>query len=66
MSLCILLLEDDQELRATLRQALTVEGYRVLAAASLADAKAQWQNRPQGQSVDMALIDLGLPDGSAT
>jgi two-component system KDP operon response regulator KdpE len=39
MSLCVLLVEDDRELRSTLREALVVEGYRVLASASLADAQ---------------------------
>ena len=37
----LLLVEDDRELRATLREALAVEGYEVLTAASLADAMAQ-------------------------
>ncbi|MCW5654160.1 response regulator [Hydrogenophaga sp.] len=60
MSLGVLLVEDDRELRATLRAALDVEGYRVLAAASLADARALLAH---GQGVDIVLLDLGLPDG---
>ena len=40
MSLGVLLVEDDRELRATLCEALRVEGYRVVASASLADARA--------------------------
>ena len=36
LSLGVLLVEDDRELRSTLGQSLAVEGYRVLAAASLA------------------------------
>lgn len=64
MSARILLVEDDRELRATLRAALEVEGYAVLPAASLADARAQWQHAPvQGRAVDLVLLDLGLPDG---
>jgi two-component system KDP operon response regulator KdpE len=59
MSLSVLLLEDDRELRATLRQALTVEGWLVKPAASLADAQAQLAHAP----VDVVLLDLGLPDG---
>jgi two-component system KDP operon response regulator KdpE len=59
MSLSVLLLEDDRELRATLREALTVEGWRVQPAASLADAQAQLAQAP----VDLVLLDLGLPDG---
>lgn len=61
MSLAVLLIEDDRELRATLRDALSVEGYRVLPAASLADAHAQLAHADGG--VDIVLLDLGLPDG---
>jgi two-component system KDP operon response regulator KdpE len=61
MSLAVLLIEDDRELRATLRDALCVEGYRVLPAASLADAQALLANAEGG--VDIVLLDLGLPDG---
>mgnify|MGYP001756824711 CR=1 FL=1 len=59
MSLRILLVEDDRELRATLREALAVEGYEVQAAASLADARAQLHQTV----MDLVLLDLGLPDG---
>ena len=59
MSLRILLVEDDRELRATLREALVVEGYEVQAAASLADTRAQLKQTP----MDLVLLDLGLPDG---
>ena len=58
MSLRILLVEDDRELRATLREALAVEGYEVQAAASLADARAQLHQTV----MDLVLLDLGLPD----
>jgi two-component system KDP operon response regulator KdpE len=63
MSLRVLLVEDDRELRATLRQALAVEGYEVMTAASLADARAQLQHLAADQLVDLVLLDLGLPDG---
>lgn len=66
MSLGVLLVEDDAELRATLRQSLAVEGYRVLAAASLADAWALWNNAPETQGIDLVVLDLGLPDGDGT
>jgi len=56
----LLLVEDDRDLRATLREALAVEGYAVLAAASLADARAL---AAHGGPVDLVLLDLGLPDG---
>jgi two-component system KDP operon response regulator KdpE len=76
MSARILLVEDDRELRATLRAALEVEGYAVMPAASLADARAQWHHaQPHGGRADrvpdlvpnlvpdLVLLDLGLPDG---
>ncbi len=59
MSLTVLLVEDDRELRTTLRESLMVEGYAVVAAASLADAHALLANT----EVDIVLLDLGLPDG---
>jgi two-component system KDP operon response regulator KdpE len=63
MTRTVLLLEDDRELRATLREALTVEGHRVLAAASLADARALVRQADLDHGIDLALLDLGLPDG---
>jgi two-component system KDP operon response regulator KdpE len=63
MSLGVLLVEDDRELRATLREALSVEGYRVQVAASLADARSLWSHWPADSSLDLVLLDLGLPDG---
>ena len=67
MSERILLIEDDRELRFTLRESLVVEGFEVLAAASLADARALAQHahanaHVQG-GIDVVLLDLGLPDG---
>ena len=61
MSLGVLLVEDDRELRGTLQAALHVEGYRVLSAASLSEGLALLHNAA-GQ-VDLVLLDLGLPDG---
>lgn len=64
MSLRVLLIEDERELRATLRDALAVEGYEVLAAASLADAHALSVHADRSNaSVDLVVLDLGLPDG---
>ncbi len=63
MSLGVLLVEDDRELRATLRDALQVEGYRVLASASLADARAVISTALAEGGLDIVLLDLGLPDG---
>lgn len=59
MSLKVLLVEDDRELRTTLRESLRVEGYEVAAAASLSDAHALLANT----EIDIVLLDLGLPDG---
>jgi two-component system, OmpR family, KDP operon response regulator KdpE len=63
MSLGVLLVEDDRELRGTLREALEVEGYRVVASASLADARAVLAHAAASGGVDVVLLDLGLPDG---
>ena len=63
MSLTVLLVEDDRELRATLREALAVEGYRVVASASLADAQAVLAHDAGSSNIDLVLLDLGLPDG---
>lgn len=67
MSLRVLLIEDERELRAMLREALVVEGYDVLAAASLADAQALAEQATlQGAGLDLVLLDLGLPDGDGS
>ena len=62
MTLTVLLVEDDRELRATLRAALTIEGWRVLAAASAADARALAAQAARRDGLDVVLLDLGLPD----
>ena len=59
MSLRVLLVEDDADLRATLRGALQVEGHDVLTAASLSEGQALLAN----SRFDVVLLDLGLPDG---
>ena len=63
MSQRVLLVEDDRVLRNSLREALSVEGYDLKTATSLADAKAQLQNLAPGQTIDLVVLDLGLPDG---
>jgi two-component system KDP operon response regulator KdpE len=62
--LTVLLVEDDRELRATLRDALEVEGYRILAAASAADARALMAHAGRASGIDLVLLDLSLPDGT--
>lgn len=59
MSLQVLLVEDDRELRNTLRDALVIEGYELVTAASLSEGLALLQHTP----VDLVLLDLSLPDG---
>lgn len=59
----ILLIEDDRELRAALKEALSVEGYAVQTSASLADARALLQHADRHTAPELVLLDLGLPDG---
>ena len=64
MSVHVLLVEDDRELRATLRDALLLEGYKLITAASLSEGIAIATHAQRlGNKVDLVLLDLGLPDG---
>lgn len=63
MSVRVLLVEDDLELRTTLREVMQVEGHEVSVAASLADARAQLKHAPRPAPFDLLVLDLGLPDG---
>jgi two-component system KDP operon response regulator KdpE len=64
MSFQVLLVEDDRQLRNTIRDALSLEGYELLTAASLSEAIAITTHaRSAGNSIDIILLDLGLPDG---
>jgi len=64
MSFNVLLVEDDRELRATLRDALLLEGYKLITAASLSEGIAiATHARTAGNGLDLVLLDLGLPDG---
>lgn len=56
----LLLVEDDTSLGATLVERLQREGYGVRWARSLAEAQRELQVSP----VHLAILDLGLPDGS--
>ena len=55
----ILLVEDEREVAATLREYLEGEGYRVVVTHTLADAAQQLRAGLTG----LVLLDLGLPDG---
>ena len=63
MSLTILLVEDDPEFQATLRQALEVEGFTVRAGSSLAEARDRIRPTAVTSAPDLVLLDLGMPDG---
>lgn len=56
----ILLVEDDQSLGATLKERLGKEGYAV----SWAGSKKETMAISVGQSFDLYIFDVGLPDGS--
>jgi two-component system KDP operon response regulator KdpE len=59
MTLSILVVEDDREIRALMQSSLTVEGFDVKTAVTVSEAKALLRNTPP----DVMVLDLGLPDG---
>ena len=59
MSLRVLLVEDDREVRAMMQAALGVEGLHVQTAVSVREAAALVEHSPP----DVIVLDLGLPDG---
>jgi two-component system KDP operon response regulator KdpE len=59
MSLRVLVVEDDREIRALVQSALSLEGYAVQTAVSLSEATALLEHSPP----DVVVLDLGLPDG---
>lgn len=64
MSLHVLLVEDDRQLRQTLQAALEAHGYAITGSASCADAQAVLQHHPQ--PIDLVVLDLGLPDADGS
>jgi two-component system KDP operon response regulator KdpE len=59
MSLRVLVVEDDREIRALIQSSLSVEGFAVQTAVTLREAQALVENSPP----DVIVLDLGLPDG---
>ena len=59
MTLRVLVVEDDAEIRGLLRAALAAEGFEVITAVSVSEAGALLAHRPP----DVIVLDLGLPDG---
>jgi two-component system, NtrC family, response regulator HydG len=58
--LAALILDDDPESQAALAALVALEGFRTLAAGTLAEAR----ERLASDLIDVALVDLTLPDGS--
>ena len=59
MTLRVLVVEDDREIRALMQSSLSVEGFEVQTAVSLSEAGAMLAHDPP----DVIVLDLGLPDG---
>jgi two-component system KDP operon response regulator KdpE len=63
VTLRVLLVEDDRELRTMLRDALAIEGFEVLTAASVSEGHALLTHATDSSPIDLIVLDLGLPDG---
>lgn len=60
----ILIMDDEQMVRETMRRQLVICGYEVAAAAHGEDAvSAYLQAREAGRSFDVVILDLKVPDG---
>ncbi len=59
MTLRVLVVEDDPEIRALMQSSLSVEGFEVQTAVSLSEASALLRHSPP----EVIVLDLGLPDG---
>jgi two-component system KDP operon response regulator KdpE len=59
MTLRVLVVEDDREIRALMQSSLSVEGFEVQTAVSVSEARALLQHALP----DVLVLDLGLPDG---
>jgi len=59
MTVKVLVVEDDAEIRGLLRASLAAEGFEVRTAVSVSEASALQAHDPP----DLIVLDLGLPDG---
>jgi two-component system KDP operon response regulator KdpE len=59
MTVKVLVVEDDAEIRGLLRASLAAEGFEVRTAVSVSEARALQTHDP----ADLIVLDLGLPDG---
>ena len=59
MSLRVLVVEDDREIRSMMQASLAVEGFEVQTAVSVSEASALLRHALP----DVVVLDLGLPDG---
>jgi two-component system KDP operon response regulator KdpE len=59
MSLRVLVVEDDREIRSLMQSSLAIEGFEVKTAVTVSEARALLQHSPP----DVIVLDLGLPDG---
>lgn len=59
MTLRVLVVEDDREIRTLVQSALALEGFEVQTAVSLSEAQALVQH----SLPELIVLDLGLPDG---
>jgi two-component system KDP operon response regulator KdpE len=59
MSLRVLIVEDDREMRSMMQSSLAVEGFEVQTAVSVSEASALLRN----SLPEVLVLDLGLPDG---
>lgn len=61
---CVLLVEDDEMIRSLGAESLETHGYDVVQDASVTEARRQI-DADSVRRINMAIIDLGLPKGSA-
>lgn len=62
MTMRVLVVDDDREIRSLIQSALVVEGFEVQTAVSVSEAAALLQH----STPDVVLLDLGLPDGDGS